>query len=101
MPEFTVPRTPSAHNYQLLIKNILFCPVVDAPEQEIVYRGSFRYTYRGLRQRVNRDSSVEGRSAPLARAFAKPLKAPTHQHRMLRRRGRPLPGEVVTKDKVE
>ena len=54
MSEFTVPRTPSAHNYQLLIKNLLFSPVVDAPEQEIVYRGSFRYTYRELRQRVQR-----------------------------------------------
>jgi fatty-acyl-CoA synthase len=58
VPEFTIPRTPSAHNYQLLIKNILFCPVVDAPEQEIVYRGSFRYTYRELRQRVQRLASA-------------------------------------------
>lgn len=54
MPEFTVPRTPSAHDYQLLIKNILFSPVEYAPEQEIVYRGSFRYSYRELRQRVQR-----------------------------------------------
>ncbi|MBW4056242.1 MAG: fatty acid--CoA ligase [Proteobacteria bacterium] len=54
MPEFTIPRTPSAYNYQLLIKNLLFCPVVDAPEQEIVYRSSFRYTYRELRHRVQR-----------------------------------------------
>ncbi len=54
MPEFTVPRTPSAYNYQLLIKNLLFCPVVDAPDQEIVYRSSFRYTYRELRHRVQR-----------------------------------------------
>lgn len=54
MPEFTIPRTPSSYNYQLLIKNMLFCPVVDNPEQEIVYRGSFRYTYRELRQRVQR-----------------------------------------------
>lgn len=54
MPEFTIPRTPSSHNYQLLIKNLLFSPVVDAPEQEIVYRRSFRYTYRELRQRVQR-----------------------------------------------
>ncbi|MHB8123646.1 MAG: fatty acid--CoA ligase [Desulfuromonadaceae bacterium] len=54
MPEFTIPRTPSSHDYQLLIKNLLLCPVVDAPEQEIVYRGSFRYTYRELRERVQR-----------------------------------------------
>ncbi|MDD2540932.1 MAG: AMP-binding protein, partial [Desulfuromonadaceae bacterium] len=54
MPEFTIPCTPSAYNYQLLIKNLLFCPVVNAPDQEIVYRSSFRYTYRELRQRVQR-----------------------------------------------
>jgi fatty-acyl-CoA synthase len=46
--------TPSAYDYQLLIKNLLFCPVVDAPDQEIVYRGTFRYTYRELHQRVQR-----------------------------------------------
>jgi fatty-acyl-CoA synthase len=54
MPEHTIPRTPSAYDYQLLIKNLLFCPVVDAPDQEIVYRSSFRYTYRELHQRVKR-----------------------------------------------
>ena len=54
MPYSPIHRTPSAFDYQLLIKNLLFCPVVDAPEQEIVYRGSFRYTYRELRQRVQR-----------------------------------------------
>jgi fatty-acyl-CoA synthase len=54
VPEFSVPRTPSAYDYQLLIKNLLFCPVVSAPAQEIVYRGSFRYTYRELHQRVKR-----------------------------------------------
>ena len=58
MTEFTVPRTPSAHDYQLLIKNILFSPVEYAPEQEIVYRGSFRYSYRELRQRVQRLASA-------------------------------------------
>src|SRR5664279_1738487 len=50
----SIPPTPSAYDYPLLIKNLLFCPVVDAPEQEIVYRGTFRYTYRELRQRVQR-----------------------------------------------
>lgn len=54
MPEVAIPRTPSAYDYQLLIKNLLLCPVVDAPDQEIVYRSSFRYTYRELRQRVQR-----------------------------------------------
>jgi fatty-acyl-CoA synthase len=52
MPNSSNPRTPSAYDYPLLIKNLLFCPVVDAPDQEIVYRGTFRYTYRDLHQRV-------------------------------------------------
>jgi fatty-acyl-CoA synthase len=50
--------TPSAYDYQLLIKNLLLCPVVDAPDQEIVYRGSFRYTYRELHQRIRRLASA-------------------------------------------
>jgi fatty-acyl-CoA synthase len=54
MKDLNIPRTPSAYDYQLLIKNLLFCPVVDNPEQEIVYRTRFRYTYRELRQRVQR-----------------------------------------------
>jgi fatty-acyl-CoA synthase len=52
LSDHTVYRTPSAYDYQLLIKNMLFCPVVSAPDQEIVYRGSFRYTYRDLHKRV-------------------------------------------------
>ncbi len=58
MPDARIPRTHSAHDYQLLIKNILFCPVMDAPDQEIVYRGTFRYTYRELRKRVQRLANV-------------------------------------------
>ena len=54
MPHSPIPRTPSAYDYPLLIKNLLFCPVVDAPDQEIVYRGTFRYTYRDLKERVRR-----------------------------------------------
>jgi hypothetical protein len=44
MPDLNIVCTPSAYDYPLLIKNLLFSPVVDAPEQEIVYRGTFRYT---------------------------------------------------------
>lgn len=51
MSDTLIPRTPSAYDYPLLIKNLLFCPVVDAPEQEIIYR-NHRYSYRDLRQRV-------------------------------------------------
>jgi fatty-acyl-CoA synthase len=54
MNDSLIPRTPSAYDYPLLIKNLLFCPVVDAPEQEIVYRGTSRHTYRNMRQRVAR-----------------------------------------------
>ncbi|NJD90906.1 MAG: fatty acid--CoA ligase [Geobacter sp.] len=54
MKNLNIPRTESAYDYQLLIKNLLFCPVVDNPEQEIVYRGTFRYSYRELRRRVQR-----------------------------------------------
>lgn len=54
MSDLTVPRTASAYDYPLLIKNLLLCPVVDDPDQEIVYRKSYRSTYRELRQRVKR-----------------------------------------------
>jgi fatty-acyl-CoA synthase len=54
MPGTLIERTPSAYDYPLLIKNLLFCPVVDNPNQEIVYRDLHRYTYRDLRTRVQR-----------------------------------------------
>ncbi|MDD2734328.1 MAG: fatty acid--CoA ligase [Desulfuromonadaceae bacterium] len=54
MVDHTIVRTPSAYDYQLLIKNLLFCPVVNAPDQEVVYRGTFRYTYRELHRRVKK-----------------------------------------------
>jgi fatty-acyl-CoA synthase len=54
MPHQSIPRTPSAYDYPLLIKSLLFYPVVNAPDQEIVYRGTFRYTYRELHQRIKR-----------------------------------------------
>jgi len=47
-------RTPSAYDYQLLIKNLLFFPVVEAPDQEIVYRDTLRYSYRELHTRIKR-----------------------------------------------
>lgn len=53
MPDCTIPRTPSAYGYPLLIKNLLFSPVVHAPDQEIVYR-DIRLTYRDLHERVAR-----------------------------------------------
>ncbi|MEI8356181.1 MAG: fatty acid--CoA ligase, partial [Deltaproteobacteria bacterium] len=49
-----IPRTESAYDYPLLVKRLLFHPVVDNPEQEIVYRFLHRYTYRDMRARVRR-----------------------------------------------
>jgi len=54
MNEALIPRTPSAYDYPLLIKNLLLFPVVDNPDQEIVYRNLYRGTYRQLRERVAR-----------------------------------------------
>ena len=51
MSDALITRTPSAYDYPLLIKNLLYCPVVDAPDQEIVYR-QHRFSYRDLHQRV-------------------------------------------------
>ena len=54
MSDTLIPRTASAYDYPLLIKNLLLFPVVDAPDQEIVYRDLYRGSYRGLRERVRR-----------------------------------------------
>lgn len=54
MSDTLIPRTPSAYDYPLLIKNLLLFPVVDNPDQEIVYRDHYRGTYRQLRERVCR-----------------------------------------------
>ncbi|GAB7024893.1 fatty acid--CoA ligase [Geotalea toluenoxydans] len=58
MNELLIPRTPSAHSYQLLIRNMLYTPMVNNPDQEIVYRHHYRGTYRDLRERVCRLASV-------------------------------------------
>jgi fatty-acyl-CoA synthase len=50
--------TQSAYGYPLLIKNLLFAPVVQNPDQEIVYRGSVRFTYRQFHDRVRRLASA-------------------------------------------
>jgi fatty-acyl-CoA synthase len=43
-----------AFNYQLLIKNLLITPLLNAPEQEIVYLGKVRITYMELNRRIHR-----------------------------------------------
>ena len=52
-----IERTPSAYDYPLLIKHLLHTPLAIAPEQEIVYRDTSRYTYRTLRQRIGQLAS--------------------------------------------
>jgi fatty-acyl-CoA synthase len=54
MNNLLIERTPSAYSYPLLIKNLLNYPVVNNPDQEIVYRGLLRFDYRTLRQRICR-----------------------------------------------
>ncbi|MCM2357457.1 MAG: fatty acid--CoA ligase [Geobacteraceae bacterium] len=61
MQEHTIPRTPSAYDYPLLIKHLLDSPLVNAPDQEIVYRDLKRHSYREFRQRINRlANALEG-----------------------------------------
>jgi len=45
---------PYAHDYQLLIKNILNAPIYYDPNQEIVYRGEKRFTYATFKNRVHK-----------------------------------------------
>jgi fatty-acyl-CoA synthase len=54
MDDLLIERTSSAYTYPLLIKNLLAYPVVDDPDQEIVYRDQLRFDYRTLRERICR-----------------------------------------------
>jgi len=52
--DLLIERTASAYTYPLLIKNLLTYPVVNNPDQEIVYRDQLRFDYRTLRERICR-----------------------------------------------
>jgi acyl-CoA synthetase (AMP-forming)/AMP-acid ligase II len=52
MSDNLIQRTASAYTYPLLIKNLLKAPVVDDPQQEIVYRDQARFTYAEFKQRI-------------------------------------------------
>jgi fatty-acyl-CoA synthase len=52
--DLLIERTSSAYTYPLLIKNLLAYPVVNNPDQEIVYRDQLRFDYRALRERICR-----------------------------------------------
>lgn len=54
MNDLLIERTSSAYTYPLLIKNLLAYPVVNNPDQEIVYRDHLRFDYRTLRERICR-----------------------------------------------
>jgi fatty-acyl-CoA synthase len=47
----------SAYKYPLLIKQLWHTPLMQAPDQVIVYRGIKRFTYRQLRERIGRLAS--------------------------------------------
>lgn len=53
--------TPSAYDYQLLIKHILRNPLIYAPDNEIVYRNQSVYTYRMFEKRVARLANLLSR----------------------------------------
>ena len=48
----------SAYQYPLIIKNLWHAPLLQAADQEIVYRDLKRFTYRELRSRVGRLASA-------------------------------------------
>src|SRR3954469_7496102 len=50
-----------AYEYPLLIKQLWLTPLVQAPDQVIVYRGLKRFTYRQLRERIGRLASCLAR----------------------------------------
>ena len=54
MTDNLIQRTASAYSYPLIIKNMFYAPVVQNPEQEIVYRGDHRFSYEEFQRRVHR-----------------------------------------------
>ncbi|BDC43998.1 fatty acid--CoA ligase [Paraburkholderia terrae] len=46
--------TPTPYAYPLLIKQLLHTTFIQAPDQEIVYRGQLRMTYTTMRERIAR-----------------------------------------------
>src|ERR1700719_708198 len=57
MTEMSIHDAKSAYKYPLLIKQLWHAPLVQAPDQEIVYRDIKRFTYRQLRERIGRLAS--------------------------------------------
>src|SRR6266542_7040174 len=57
MTEMSVQDAKSAYKYPLLVKQLWHTPLVQAPDQVIVYRDIRRFTYRQLRERIGRLAS--------------------------------------------
>src|SRR5882757_3281733 len=57
MAEMPIHDAKSAYKYPLLIKQLWHAPLVQAPDQVIVYRDMKRFTYRQLRERIGRLAS--------------------------------------------
>lgn len=47
-----IEKTPSAFNYQLLIKHLLYAPLNENPTQEILYRDKLRLDYKTFKKRM-------------------------------------------------
>ncbi|MEJ5365016.1 MAG: fatty acid--CoA ligase [Desulfosoma sp.] len=58
MPVKLVDRTPSAYAYPLLIKHLLHKPMRCTPNQHIVYRDLYRFTYADMFQRVHKAATM-------------------------------------------
>lgn len=58
MPRSEDSVAPSAHDYPLLIKQLLHTPLALEPDKEIVYGDRVRHDYRTLRQRIGRLASA-------------------------------------------
>jgi len=52
----------SAYQYPLIFKQLWHTPLVQSPDQEIVYRDRKRFTYREIRDRIGRLASASARS---------------------------------------
>jgi fatty-acyl-CoA synthase len=57
MSEMSMQDAKSAYKYPLLIKQLWHSPLVQAPDQVIVYRDMKRLTYRQVRERIGRLAS--------------------------------------------
>ena len=48
----------TAYQYPLIVKQLWHTPIMQSPDQEIVYRDRQRFTYRQIRERIGRLASV-------------------------------------------